>query len=114
MAVPAPGTATRPILPWPALGEPCEGAWHPSMSRAAAPAVGTVLCADAYAGTALREATAAGFTPREVAVLLAGRPVTALVPPHPDEPLGAYADRATSELFIRYLAAGPDAAAGWI
>ncbi|KQT52746.1 hypothetical protein ASG52_25470 [Methylobacterium sp. Leaf456] len=107
MAVPAPGTATRPIHPWPGLGAP-----HPAMSRAA----GTVLCedADAYAETALREATEAGFTPREVAELLAGRPVTALVPPHPDEPLGAYADRATSELFIRTIAAGPDADAGWI
>lgn len=106
MAVPAPGTATRPIHPWPVLGTP-----HPAMSGAA----GTVFCenVDAYAGTALREATAAGLTPREVAVLLAGRPVTALVPPHPDEPLTAYADRATSELFIRYIAAGPDAAAGW-
>lgn len=114
MAVSAPGTATRPIHPWPVLGARSDGTWHPSMSRAAAPA-GTVFCedVDAYAGTALREATAAGFTPREVAVLLAGRPVTALVPPHPDEPLAAYADRATSELFIRYIAAGPDVAAGW-
>lgn len=115
MAVPAPATAIRP---WPQTGERSAGVWHPSRSRsgrAVADPAGPVLCEDenAYAGTALREATAAGFTPREVAVLLAGRPVTALVPPHPDEPLTAYADRATSELFIRYIAAGPDAADGW-
>lgn len=117
MAVPSPGTVTRPVRPWPVLGERSGGTWPSSMfhgDHAVAEPAGTVCCEDedAYAGAALREATAAGFTPREVAVLLAGRPVTALVPPHPGEPLTAYADRATSELFIRTIAAGPDAAAG--
>lgn len=102
-------TPSSAIRPRPAFGGRSFEARHPGLSGT----IATVAGEDVYAGMALREATAAGFTPREVAVLLAGQPVTALVPPLPDEPLGAYADRATSELFIRAIAARPDTAAGW-
>lgn len=63
---------------------------------------------DLYCETAVREATEAGLMPREIDVLLQGRPLTALVPPLLAEAVDDYADRATSELFIRYLVEGPD------
>jgi hypothetical protein len=63
---------------------------------------------DLYCETAVREATEAGLMPREIDALLEGRPVTALVPPLPAEAVDAYADRATSELFLRYLVDGPE------
>ena len=64
---------------------------------------------DLYCETTLREATEAGLMPREIDALLEGRPVTALVPPHPAETVDDYADRATSELFVRYLVEGAGA-----
>ncbi len=64
---------------------------------------------DPYGETALREATEAGLMPREIDGLLEGRPMTSLVPPLPAETIEAYADRATSELFMRYLVEGAGA-----
>ncbi|GJD89689.1 hypothetical protein BHAOGJBA_3219 [Methylobacterium hispanicum] len=61
-----------------------------------------------YADRAMREATEAGLTPGELADLLRGGAVTEAVPPWPGEDPDAYADRATSELLTRYLAAGAD------
>ena len=63
---------------------------------------------DLYCETAVREAPEAGLMPREIDALLEGRSLTALVPPLPAEAVDDYADRATSELFIRYLVEGPD------
>ncbi|AWN38451.1 hypothetical protein [Methylobacterium radiodurans] len=61
---------------------------------------GTVSLAE----RALDEAIEAGLTPAELRALLRGRTVVDLIPPLPGESPAAYADRATSELLVRYLA----------
>ncbi len=62
-----------------------------------------------YADKAVHVATEAGLLPCEIDALLDGHPVTAFVPPRSGEPLKTYADRATSELFVRYLVEGATA-----
>ncbi len=61
-----------------------------------------------YAEKAFHEATEAGLLPCEIEALLDGLPVTSLVPPRRNEAVDAYADRVTSELFVRYLVEGTD------
>jgi hypothetical protein len=98
-------TGTRPIEQMPTAG-----------SAARAPAgsgrTGPEADLERYADRAVAEALEAGLERDDLKAVLRGRLATELVPPHPGEDCGAYADRAVSELLVLYIARYDDGPIG--
>lgn len=98
-------TGTRPIEQMPAAGSATRAPADPGRT-------GPEADLERYADRAVAEALEAGLERDDLEAVLRGRPATELVPPHPGEDCGAYADRAVSELLVLYIARYDDGPIG--
>jgi len=98
-------TGMRPIEPMPIAGSATRVPAGPGRN-------GLEDDLERYADRAVCEALEAGLEREDLEAVLRGRLATELVPPHPGEDPGAYADRAVSELLVLYIARYDDGPVG--